>query len=381
MFIARGQPLKKSTALLLFLATLTVGGAVFHYGYPRTAAETKKPARAAPPVTVAPATVKNVPLILELVGRAEAHESVTLKARVDGQIAALPFKEGQTVTAGEVLARLDPADFDARLQQAEANLARDRAQLAKAQNDVQRLQTLKGRGFVSDQQLADARVTVDTMNATVQATQAAADVIRLQRSYTTIKAPFAGVIGARLVSPGATVKANDTALAVLNQVRPLDVSFSVPERHLPRLRAALRSGALPVVVTVPGHGEQTFPGEARFLDNAVDPTTGAIQMKATVANDAQALTPGQFLNINLTLDTLAAAVTVPAIAIQQGPQGAFVFVVKTDETVETRPVTVTLRQAETAVIGQGLSGGETVVTDGQLRLTPGAKVQIKAGGG
>ncbi|MGB4948187.1 MAG: efflux RND transporter periplasmic adaptor subunit, partial [Candidatus Competibacter denitrificans] len=124
-----------------------------------------------------------------------------------------------------------------------------------------------------------------------------------------------------------------------------------------------------------------FPGEARFLDNAVDPTTGAIQMKATVANDAQALTPGQFLNISLTLDTLAAAVTVPTIAIQQGPQGAFVFVVKTDETVETRPVTVTLRQAETAVIGQGLSEGETVVTDGQLRLTPGAKVQIKTGGG
>lgn len=383
MLLTRGQSLKKSTALLLFLAILAIGGAVFHYGYPRTTAETKKLARATlpAPVTVAPVTVKNMPLVLDLVGRAEAHESVTIKARVDGQIAALPFKEGQTVAAGEVLARLDPADFDARLQQAEANLVRDRAQLAKAQNDVQRLQTLKGRGFVSDQQLADARVTADALAATVQATQAAADAVRLQRSYTTIKAPFAGVVGAKLVSPGATVKANDTALAVLNQVRPIDVGFAVPERHLPQLRTALRSGALPVTVTVPGHSEQTFSGEAHFLDNAVDPATGAIQVKATVANDSQALTPGQFLNVSLTLQTLSSAVTVPAIAIQQGPQGAFVFVVKADETVETRPVTVILRQAETAVIGEGLHEGETVVTDGQLRLSPGAKVQIKSAKG
>ncbi|MGB4874980.1 MAG: efflux RND transporter periplasmic adaptor subunit [Candidatus Competibacter sp.] len=360
-----------------------VGGGAFHYVYPGTATEAKKPARGAvpAPVTVAPTTIRDVPLVLELVGRAEAYESVTLKARVDGQIAALPFTEGQTVAAGEVLARLDPADFDARLQQAEANLARDRAQLTKAQHDVDRLQSLKGRGFVSDQQLADARITADALAATVRAEQAAVESVRLQRGYATIKAPFAGVIGAKLVSPGATVKANDTALAILNQIRPIYVSFNVPERHLPRLRAALRAGAMPVTVAIPGHGERRFAGEARFLDNAVDPTTGAIQMKATVTNDAHALTPGQFLNVSLTLETFAAAVTVPAIAIQQGPQGAFVFVVKADETVETRPVAVTLRQAETAVIGQGLQAGETVVTDGQLRLSPGAKVQIKPGGG
>lgn len=367
--------------LLLLLLVLAGGGAAFYYGYPRVAAEAPKPARAVPPVTVASATVQNVPLILELVGRAEAYESITLKSRVDGQLVALPFTEGQAIAAGEVLARLDPADFDARLQQAEANLARDRAQLTKAQRDVERLQSLKGRGFVSDQQLADAGVTVDALVATVRANQAAVESARLQRSYATLKAPFTGVIGAKLVSPGATVKANDTALAVLNQVRPLYVSFSVPERYLPRLQTALRAGAMPVTVAIPGHREPRFTGEARFLDNAVDPTTGAIQMKASVANDAQALTPGQFLNVSLTLQTLSAVVTVPAIAIQQGPQGAFVFVVKTDETVETRPVTVTLRQAEMAVIGDGLREGETVVTDGQLRLSPGTKVHIKSGGG
>lgn len=374
--------MKKPNTLILIGIALAIGGAAFYRLYPWAAAAPAKPARtAAAPVLVAKAQIRDVPLVLDLVGRAEAYESVTLKARVDGQVAALPFVEGQAVAAGEVLVRLDPADFDARLQQAEANLARDRAQLTKAERDVDRLLSLKGRGFVSDQQLADARVAADALAATVRADQAAVESARLQRSYATIKAPFAGIVGAKLVSPGAAVKANDTALAVLNRVRPIYVGFAVPERYLPRLRAALRTEALPVTVAVPGDSGQRFSGEARFLDNAVDPTTGAIQMKATVSNDAQALTPGQFLNVSLTLDTIPAAVTVPAAAVQQGPEGSFVFVVKPDATVETRPVAVTLLQTGNAVIGQGLREGETVVTDGQLRLSPGSKVQIKAGDG
>ncbi len=375
--------MKKPNNLILIGIILAISGAAFYRFYPWAAAEPRKSTRSGPtaPVAVAQAALRDVPLVLDLVGRAEAYESVTLKARVDGQVAALPFTEGQAVAAGEVLVRLDPADFDARLQQAEANLARDRAQLTKAERDVDRLLSLKGRGFVSDQQLADARVAADALAATVRADQAAVESARLQRSYATIKAPFAGIVGAKLVSPGAAVKANDTALAVLNRVRPIYVGFAVPERYLPRLRAALRTEALPVTVAVPGDSGQRFSGEARFLDNAVDPTTGAIQMKATVPNDAHALTPGQFLNVGLTLDTLSAAVTVPAVAVQQGPEGSFVFVVKPDATVETRPVAVTLLQTGNAVIGQGLREGETVVTDGQLRLSPGSKVQIKAGDG
>lgn len=363
--------------------TLAIGGAIAYRFYPWPETASGKPVRSAPaiPVLVERATLRDVPVTLDLVGRAEAYESVTLKARVDGQVAALPFTEGQAVAAGAVLARLDPADFDAHLQQAEANLARDQAQLAKAQRDVDRLLSLKGRGFVSDQQLADARVAADALAATVRADQAAVESARLQRSYTTIKAPFAGIIGAKLVSPGAAVKANDTALAILNRVRPIYVGFAVPERYLPQLRAGLRKDALPVTVTMPGDEGRQFPGEAHFLDNAVDPDTGAILMKATVPNDAQTLTPGQFLNVGLTLDTLAAAVTVPAVAVQQGPEGSFVFVVKPDATVETRLVAVTLLQAASAVIGRGLREGETVVTDGQLRLSPGAKVQFKAGDG
>ncbi|HRD50219.1 MAG: efflux RND transporter periplasmic adaptor subunit [Candidatus Competibacter sp.] len=350
--------------------------------YPWSAAGSGKTVRAAPPapVKIASAAIRDVPLVLEVFGRAEAYDSVTLKARVDGQVAALPFVEGQTVASGAVLARLDPADFDARLRQAEANLARDQAQLVKARLDVDRYLSLKNRSFVSEQQVAEARANADALAATVRADQAAVESTRLQQSYATIQAPFAGVIGARLVSPGATVKANDTALAVLNRVQPLYVSFAVPERYLPRLRAALRTGGLPVMVAVPGAAGQRFPGEARFLDNAVDPATGAIQMKATIANAAETLTPGQFLNVSLTLEVIVGAVTAPAEAVQQGPEGSFVFVVKPDRTVEVRPVAVTLMQSGIAVIGQGLRDGETVVTDGQLRLSPGAKVQVQAGG-
>ncbi|MFO1424328.1 MAG: efflux RND transporter periplasmic adaptor subunit [Candidatus Competibacteraceae bacterium] len=373
--------MKNTLKTFLFVVLLALGGAAFYQFYPWRAPGSEKAARAESlaPVTVALATTRDIARVLAVVGRAEAYDSVTLKARVDGQVATLPFVEGETVAADAVLARLDPADFDARLRQAEANLARDQAQWAKARLDVERLLSLKPRGFVSDQQLADARVAVDALAATVHADQAAVEFARLQQSYTTIRAPFAGTVGAKLVSPGATVKANDTPLAVLNRVQPIYVRFAVPERYLPRLRAGLRTGALPVTITVPGDPTQRFQGEARFLDNTVDPTTGAILMKATVANETQSLTPGQFLNVSLTLDTLRGVVTAPVAAVQQGPEGSFVFVVKADQTVEAHPVTITLTQDGIAVIDQGLREGETVVTDGQSRLAPGVKVQIKGG--
>ena len=372
----------KNLLKTVLIGLLALGGVAFYQFYPWRASGSEKAARAEAlaPVTVVPATIQDIPRVLDMVGRAEAYDSVTLRSRVDGQVATLPFVEGGTVAADAVLARLDPADFDARLRQAEANLARDQAQLTKARLDVERLLSLKSRGFVSDQQLADARVTVDALAATARADQAAVEFARLQQSYATIRAPFAGIVGAKLVSPGATVKANDTPLAVLNRVQPIYVSFAVPEHYLPALRAGLRTSALPVTITVPGDSTQRLQGTARFLDNAVDSTTGAILMKATVVNDAQALTPGQFLNVRLTLATLRGVVTAPMVAVQQGPAGSFVFVIIMDGTVEARPVTLTLSQDGIAVIGQGLQSGETVVTDGQLRLAPGVKTRIKSGG-
>jgi multidrug efflux system membrane fusion protein len=324
---------------------------------------------------------RDMPLTLEITGRTAAFESVTLKARVDGQVLAVPFAEGRHVRRGDILVRLDPADFQARLRQAEANLARDAAQSAKAQADVERYVALKARGFVSDEKVGEMRTAASAAAAAVHADQAAVDLARLQLDYTTVRAPFDGVVGARLVYPGSAVKLSDTALAVVNRVRPLYVGFAVPEKYLPRLRAGLTAGQHGLRATIGLPGDKTFSanGTVAFLDNAVDAATGTIQMKATLANDAETLTPGQFVNVSLLLDTLAAAVTVPAAAIQQGPAGAFLYVVKADGSVEMRKIRLAASQAGLAIVAEGLAAGETVVTDGQLRLTPGAKVKPAGG--
>ncbi len=344
-------------------------------------ADDKKTAPPPVPVATAQATARDVPLAVDVVGRAEAFESVTLKARVDGQVAAVLFTEGQRVAQGEVLVRLDPTDFTARVRQAEASVARDEALLAKAHADTLRYVALKGRNFVSEEKVNEVRTGEAAAAATLRADQAALDLARAQLSYATVRAPFAGVVGARLVFPGSAIKTNDTALAVVNRVRPLLISFSVPEKHLPRLRAALAAGkgigALKVAVSLPGDSAHRFEGAVRFLDNAVDAATGTIQMKAELPNVDEKLTPGQFLSVSLQLDTLRQAVTVPNEAVQQGPEGNFIFVVKADSSVEVRKVEAGASTGGLTVVAKGLQAGETVVTDGQLRLTPGARIRSK----
>lgn len=339
----------------------------------------KKAARAAPPVpvTVAQATTRDMPLLLEVVGRGEAFETVTLKSRIDGQVVAVPFREGQHVAAGDVLVKLDAADFSAKLRQSEAALARDQALLKKNLADVARYQSLRAQGFVSEEKVLEMRANADATLATVDADKAALDLARLQLSYTTLRAPFAGVVGAKLVFPGAAVKVNDTALAVVNRVRPLYVSFAAPERYLPRIRAAMSKGAVQASVTIPGEAGSAFAGVVRFIDNTVDPATGTIRMKAELDNAAEKLSPGQYLNISLVLDVLRNSVVVPKEAVQQGPNGSFVYVLKADAGTEVRKVELALTRADLAVISKGLSAGETVVTDGHLRLTPGSKVKVK----
>lgn len=332
---------------------------------------------AAVPVIVAPARSGRMPVLLSVVGRAEAYESVTLKSRLDGQVLAVDYVEGQAVKQGDVLLRLDPADLDAKLAQAAAVVARDQAQLAKARADVERYQGLKARGFVSDEKVNEIRTNEAALAASLKADQAALELARLQQSYATIRAPFAGIVGARLVFPGSAVKTNDTALAVINRVDPLYVSFSMPERHLPVLRQALKGGPLAVQVSLPGAGEATFEAKARFIDNAVDQTTGTIQIKAVLDNRAPRLTPGQFLNVGMVLQQLDNAMIVPNEAVQQGADGNFLYVVKSDNTVELRKVQVLAAYQGRSAIG-GVAGGEIVVTDGQLRLTPGARVVVKA---
>lgn len=365
---------------LLVMAAAIAGAAAGSWFYlkPDSPAPGKKGAGQGPiPVLMTKARLRDVPLTLDVTGRTVAFESVALKARVDGQVLAVAFAEGQHVRRGDVLLRLDPADFQARLRQAEANLARDQAQAAKAQADVDRYLALKARGFVSDEKVGEMRSAASAAAATVRADQAAVDIARLQLDYATLRAPIDGIVGARLVFPGSAVKVNDTVLAVVNRVRPIHVAFAVPEKHLSRLRAGLGAGKTAVKAAISPPDDKTPPsiGEVRFIDNAVDPATGTIQMKAVLANEAETLTPGQFVNVVLTLETLPQAVTVPTEAVQQGPEGPFLYVVGDDGAAQLRKIRLTTIQAGLAVIADGLTAGETVVTDGQLRLTPGARVK------
>lgn len=367
----------QSLWLLAVVIALAGGAAYMHGGAPGDKQQPAKKPSPPVPVSVAQASLRDMPVLLEVVGRGEAYESVTLKSRIDGQVLEVPFNEGQRVAAGEVLVRLDPADFKAKAAQAEANLGRDQALLKKARADVERYQALQKQGFVSEEKVAEIRANAEATEASVAADKAALDLIRLQLGYATLRAPFAGVVGAKLVHPGAAVKVNETELVVLNRVRPLFVSFAVPEKHLPRIRAAMAGKRLQVNVHVPGEAKQVFTGGLRFIDNAVDGATGTIRMKAELANNGEALTPGQFLNVALVLDILRDAVTIPVEAVQQGPDGSFVYMVKADGGTAMRKVEVATAREGWAVIGQGLAAGETVVTDGHSRLVPGAQVKIR----
>ncbi|MFZ2266331.1 MAG: efflux RND transporter periplasmic adaptor subunit [Azonexus sp.] len=372
----------KKSHLLVVAALLVAGGAAAYWSWQASTAGPAA-AKAPPPVPVVlgKASRRDMPVVLEVVGRAEAYETVTLKSRVDGQVAGLQFTEGQAVKQGDELIRLDATDFTLRLRQAEAALARDQAQLAKAKADTARYTELRQRNFVSEEKLNEMRTNEAALQATLNADTAAVDLARSQLSYTSIRAPFAGRVGAKLVFPGAAVKANDTGLLVINRVRPLFVSFSVPEKYLPKLKGMLApgkgacpQGCLKVLVGVPGSSKARLEGLVHFVDNAVDAATGTIIVKARLDNADEALTPGQFLNLSLNLDTLPGVVVVPNEAIQQGPEGPFVFAVNAEQKAEVRKITVGSAYAGATVIDKGLQADEVVVTDGQLRLTPGAAI-------
>ncbi|TRZ89721.1 MAG: efflux RND transporter periplasmic adaptor subunit [Rhodocyclaceae bacterium] len=367
----------KMSSVLLIAAVLAAGGtAAWYFTKPESSVAGKKgPAAPAVPVRLAKATVRDMPLRLEITGRTEAYETVTVKSRVDGQVLGVAFTEGQPVRQGDVLLRLDAADFQARLNQAEANQARSQAQSAKARADVERYVALRAKGFVSEEKVGEMRTAAAAAESTSRADAAAVELARLQLSYTTIKAPFAGVVGAKLVFPGTAVKVNETALAVVNRVRPLYVGFAVPEKYLPLLKAGMDSGKKSMKATISLPDGSSWEGLVRFLDNSVDIATGTIQLKAVVPNHDENLAPGQFVAVSLVLDTLRESVVIPAEAVQQGVQGSFVFVAREDGNVDIRKIRVTSVQQQLVIVGDGLAGGETVVTEGQLRLTAGARVK------
>ena len=329
-------------------------------------------------VTVAPVVKKAMPLEIRVIGTAEAESTVAVHAQITGAITSVNFKEGDDVAEGQVLFTLDHRPLEATLQQVQANLARDLAQAEDARTQAGRYQALAGRGLVSGQELQAKATAAAALDATVQADRAAVENATVQLDYATIKAPISGRTGALIVHPGNLVRANDaTALVVINRIAPINVSFGIPEGQLPAFKRYLAERSLSVEANAPS---ETAPstGTITFIDNAVDPTTGTIKIKGSFANGDRRLWPGQFVNVVVTLKTDPAAIVVPTAAIQAGQQGDFAFVVKPDQTVDLRSVTVDRTAGTESVIKTGLAAGETVITDGQLRLVAGSHIKVKS---
>ncbi|MDE3153744.1 MAG: efflux RND transporter periplasmic adaptor subunit [Acidobacteriota bacterium] len=329
------------------------------------------------PVTIGQVVEKPMPVELSVIGTVEAYSTVQVKSQVQGEILSVHFKEGDDVKKGDLLFNIDPSPFRATLQQAEANLARDTAQANNAQQELKRYADLIKRGIATQEQYDTAHTNVASYEAAIRADQATIDNAKLQLSYCSITAPISGRTGALLVHAGNLVKVNDVPLVVINQISPIYVTFAVPEAQLPDIKRYRAAGTLHVEATIPNDGGPAAQGTITFVDNAVDPTTGTIKLKGTFPNADHRLWPGQFVNVVLTLTTQPDAIVVPSQAVQSGQQGQYVFVVKPDQTVESRQVQVARTLGNDTVVSSGLKPGETVVTDGQLRLVPGAKVSIK----
>ncbi|HXD17056.1 MAG TPA: efflux RND transporter periplasmic adaptor subunit [Vicinamibacterales bacterium] len=329
-------------------------------------------------VTVAPVVKKAMPLDIRVIGTAEAESTVAVHAQITGAITSVNFTEGDDVAEGQVLFTLDRRPLEATLLQVKANLARDMAQAEDARTQAARYQTLAGRGLVSGQEVQAKSTAATALDATVQADRAAVENATVQLEYATIKAPISGRTGALIVHPGNLVRANDaTPLVVINRIAPINVSFGIPEGQLPAFKRYLAERSLRVEANAPTESVPSM-GMITFIDNAVDPSTGTIKIKGSFPNGDRRLWPGQFVNVVVTLKTDPAAVVVPTAAIQAGQQGDFAFVVKPDQTVDLRNVTVDRTAGTESVIREGLTPGETVITDGQLRLVAGSHIKVKS---
>jgi multidrug efflux system membrane fusion protein len=365
-------------ALLPVLLVLALGLGAYLYYVKLDGIASAKPIGPGRPVPVlaAEAVRKTLPLTLPAVGQTQAAATVTVRSRVDGHLLEAAFREGQPVRQGDPLFRIDPRPLEASLNQAEANLGRDQAQLDKARLQLTRNQGLAPKGYVSTESLEDARASAQALEASVKADQAAVDLARLQLGYATIASPIDGLAGARLADPGNLVKTNDTALVTINQVEPIYLAFALPERHLAEVRRLMGKGGLRVQAR-PQDGGPPVLGEVGFVDNKVDATTGTIGLRATFSNQDRRLLPGQFVTLDLALGELTDVLVVPSRAVQAGQKGDHLYVVGSDGNVERRVVALGPRVGDETAILSGLAAGDRVVIDGQLRLTHGAKVEVK----
>ncbi|MBI1811835.1 MAG: efflux RND transporter periplasmic adaptor subunit [Nitrospirae bacterium] len=329
------------------------------------------------PVTVGAVIKKTVPVQIRAIGNVEAYSIVSVKARVGGDLTHVYFREGQDVNKGDMLFTIDPRLYKTALDSAKANLVRDTALAKKADEDLRRYTELLRDELVSRSQYEQIFANAEALKATVEADKAVVENARLQVEYCTIYAPIAGRTGSLLVNQGNLVKANDDKpMVIINQIQPVYINFSVPEQYLPEIKKYMSAGKLNVEVFLSKEDKKSFHGVLSFMDNTVDTATGTIKLKATFSNKEKALWPGQFVTVRMTLSNIQDAVVVPTQAIQTGQQGQFVFIVK-DGTAELRPVTAGITYEDVTVIEKGLSAGDEVVTDGQMRLMPVAKVEIK----
>ncbi|MEJ2007251.1 MAG: efflux RND transporter periplasmic adaptor subunit [Acidobacteriota bacterium] len=329
------------------------------------------------PVDVARASQRNMPVQVTAIGNVEAYSTVTIRSLVDGEIQKAYFTEGQDVKKGDMLFSIDPRPFQAALHQAEANLARDQAQAQYARVEAERYTQLEKEGIVSQIQYQQFTSNAQSLNAAVQADEAAVENAKIQLSYCSIYSPINGRTGSLLVHPGNIVKNNTTDLVVINQITPIYVDFSVPEQYLSQIKEFRSRGSLRVLAYPSGQENDRSSGTLSFINNTVDNSTGTIELKGTFANGDRRLWPGQFVNVILDLSVQKNATVVPSQAVQTGERGKYVYVVKSDHTAEYRAVQVGNTLDGFTIVEKGVTPGETVVTNGQLRIIPGAKVSFK----
>jgi multidrug efflux system membrane fusion protein len=334
------------------------------------------------PVTIATAVEKSMPLTIQGIGTVIAASTVSVRAQITGEMTSVNFKEGEDVQQGQVLVTLDKRPYEAVLQQTQATLEKDLAQAANARSQATRYQDLMQRGIATREQVDAMRTQAAALEATVLADRANIESAKVQLTYATITAPMSGRTGLLQVHPGNLVRAQDVQpIVTINKITPVYVSFAVPEAQLPSLKRYIAAqGTLPASASAPTETGKPSTGRVNFIDNAVDSTSGTIKVKGTFPNEDRRLWPGQFVNVTVTLSSDPHAIVVPSPAVQTGQQGTFVFAVKPDQTVELRPVTVARVSGDETVVQSGVAVGDTVVTDGHIRLVPGARISVKDAG-
>lgn len=386
--LAPTQPVKRGRGRVFIIGLIVIlGAAAAVYHFTGTSDAPQRRGRFAGeggpvPVLVSTAAKADVPVYLDAVGTTKALNTVTVKAQVDGKLIEVAFKEGQDVKRGDVLARIDPTTYKAALDQAIAKKAQDEALLANAKNDLARYEQLAATNAINRQQADTQKSLVAQYTAQVASDQGAIESAQATLAYTTIRSPLDGRTGIRLVDEGNIVRAADTTgVVTLTQLQPISILFNLPQQEITRVNNAFAQGPLKVDALRSDNDAVIDSGTLSVVDNQVDSTTGTVKLKAEFPNKTLQLWPGQFVNIRLLIDTLKQVVTIPTGAVQRGPTGTFVYVLKDDTSVAMRPITVQKQDENQTVVSKGVEAGERVVTTGFARLTDNAKITISSGDG